>query len=398
MDRESLALRNSRLAESLRRPTAKHRLRDRMLAMLARVPIRAAGAHSDRILVIRPDHLGDVLLSTPAIQAIKRSNPKLSIHALCGEWTAEVLANYPEIDRVLTIPFPGFRRSKQKAMSPWRLAVETARRLRAIGYGSAIVMRPDHWWGALVTYMAGIENRIGYDAANVSPFLTKAYPFEHRHAVEQNMRLVEGWTGEITRSNTHLCYPVKAADEDIVDQRLREWSLASQRRFICIHPGSGRMSKIWRADSWATVADELSHRYDSAIIYTGTAAESTLIANIVDKMKTDSAIIAGSTTVGQLAALYDRSLAVLGPDSGALHLAAAVDTPTVALFGPADPIEFAPWGDPDRHAVVTSGIGCRPCRILDWETDDPSYHPCVRDISAEFVLEAARRVLGGDVE
>ena len=77
-----------------------------------------------------------------------------------------------------------------------------------------------------------------------------------------------------------------------------------------------------------------------------------------------------------------------------MHIAAAVHTPTVALFGPADPIEFAPWGDRRRQAVVTSAIGCRPCRILDWRADDPDYHPCVRDIKVEQVLAAAQQVLG----
>ena len=110
-------------------------------------------------------------------------------------------------------------------------------------------------------------------------------------------------------------------------------------------------------------------------------------------MSTEAVRIAGETSVGQLAALYARSRAVLGPDSGALHLAAAVSTPTVALFGPADPAEFAPWGDRRRHEVVTAEIGCRPCRILDWRDDDLAYHPCVRDISVQQVLEAARRVL-----
>jgi heptosyltransferase-2/heptosyltransferase-3 len=84
---------------------------------------------------------------------------------------------------------------------------------------------------------------------------------------------------------------------------------------------------------------------------------------------------------------------VLGPDNGPLHLAAAVATPTVALFGPADPDEFRPWGPVERHAVLASSIACRPCRVLDWSGDDPANHPCMSDISVGAVLEAARRVV-----
>ncbi len=393
MDRESLARRNARMAESLRRPAAKHRLRDGLLAAAARTPIISSGEDSQRLLIIRPDHLGDVLLCTPAIQAIKRSRPQTSIHVLCGGWSAEALASYSAIDRVLTVDFPGFQRENKPSKGPWRLALETARLLRQIGYASAIIMRPDHWWGALVAYLAGIKERVGYDISNVAPFLTRAYPFERRHAVEQNMRLAEGWTGEMRSGDIQLRYPVQATDSDFIEGRLRAWNLLPDRRLICIHPGSGRVSKIWRAENWAAVADELSTRYDAAIVYTGTAAESEMRAEIMAHMKTNSAIAAGATTIGQLAALYERSAAVLGPDSGAMHLAAAANTPTVALFGPADPGEFAPWGDRRRHLVVSSDIGCRPCRILDWQHDDPSFHPCVREISVRQVLEAASRAL-----
>ena len=109
-------------------------------------------------------------------------------------------------------------------------------------------------------------------------------------------------------------------------------------------------------------------------------------------MKQPAIMMAGDTNVGQLAALFQRAKVVLGPDSGPLHLAAAVQTPTVTLFGPADPIEFGPWGSPQKHIVLTSDIKCRPCRIIDWTGDDLSMHPCVREITVARVLEAARRV------
>ena len=92
----------------------------------------------------------------------------------------------------------------------------------------------------------------------------------------------------------------------------------------------------------------------------------------------------------------ERAKVVLGPDSGPMHLAAAVGTPTVALFGPADPLEFAPWGSKDKHIVLTSPIGCRPCRVLDWGDDMAKYHPCVNDITIGQVLEAARTVFNTD--
>lgn len=396
VNRDELVIRNQRRAAVLRSTGPKQRLRDGVLAGIARIPISRGRADSKRLLIIRPDHLGDVLLSTPAIQALKRSRPDLSIHVLCGEWAAAAVANYYEIDRVLTLPFPGFQRVKSSPLSPWRLAVQTAGRLRRIGYASAIVMRPDHWWGAMVSQFAGIPRRVGYDLQNVAPFLTEAVQHNHAHAVEQNMRLASAWTGSLDAGEVKLEYPLQPADREHVRQLIERRQFDTAKPIVCIHPGSGAASKVWRADCWAQVGDTIAAQYGASIVFTGTTAEAALVDEIAAHMSAQAVSIAGETTVGQLAALYARSHAVLGPDSGALHLAAAAATPTVALFGPADPQEFAPWGDPRIHEVITSDIGCRPCRILDWRADDAAYHPCVRDISVRQVVEAAQRVLSAD--
>lgn len=393
LDRETLVARNQRMAEAFRRPSAKHRLRDLLLAAIAKVPFIGQGPDNQRLLIIRPDHLGDVLLCTPAIQALKRMRPETSIHVLCGEWSAEVLANYWEIDRVLTLPFPGFERSNASSPNPWLLAWRTARMLRAIGYDSAIVMRSDHWWGALVAHLAGIGHRVGYDISNVAPLLTSSCKFEHCHAVNQNIKLAETWMGETIRGDIQLQFPLQATDRGYIEKTLSGWNISDDKEVICIHPGSGAASKMWSVEKYANVADLLASQFDAAIVFTGTTSESDLVAEIAGKMGRRCHILTGSTTVGQLAALYERSLAVFGPDSGAMHLAAAAHTPTVTLFGPADPVEFAPGGDACQHEVVTSDIACRPCRIFDWRHDNQAYHPCVNEITVGQVMEAASRVL-----
>ena len=393
LDKEALARRNQRLAEERHEPSTKQRLRNGALQLIAKAPMAPQRAKSDRLLIIRPDHLGDMLLTTPAIQAIKRGRPELSIHVLCGLWCAELLASYEEIDRVLTLPFPGFGRGGR--VNPWNLALQTAVKLRRIGYGSAIIMRPDHWWGALVSKLAGIGQRIGYDQPGVAPFLTDSRSLEHQHVVEQNLRLAEMLTAIPPSESIGLEFPLQDADRGFIDLKLEEWKTAGDTPVICIHPGSGAASKLWTNEKWATVADAVAREYEAAVVLTGTAGEAGIVHDIAARMKSGAGIIAGSTSVGQLAALYRRSLAVLGPDSGAMHIAAAVGAPTVTLFGPADPIEFAPWGDRGRQSVVTSDIACRPCRILEWRDDSPENHPCVREITVEQVLGAVGGLLGG---
>jgi hypothetical protein len=151
-DREALALRNKTLADAYHQKPFRHQMRRGLLSLLATTYVRASrrAARTDRILLIRPDHLGDLLLTTPAVRILKQHYPNTEIHALVGNWSAGVLANFDEVDMVLTVPFPGFTRDKTRKnwRTPYQFATQTARRLRRIGYAKAIILRPDHWWGA----------------------------------------------------------------------------------------------------------------------------------------------------------------------------------------------------------------------------------------------------------
>lgn len=394
MDREALARRNTRKAQALHRSSALHSFRGLLLSCVARLPIALQQADSNRMLVIRPDHLGDVLLTIPALQLIKRERPDIELHVICGKPAAELLAPCDEIDVVLTLDFPGFRRQRSsRSQTPYLMALDSARMLRKIGYNSAIVMRPDHWWGAMLAFLAGIRERIGYDKPNVAPFLTAGLRHQHEHALLQNLRLAHFWLGIPHVQDVELTLPVDPADIASVDQLLSDQSIDAEQPIVCIHPGSGMPSKLWQSDKWAQVADQIARLHSAAIVFTGSPAEAALIDEIGSKMNAKFYSVAGKTAVGQLAALYRRSSAVLGPDSGAMHVAAAVHTPTVTLFGPADPVEFAPWGERGKHVVLTSSIACRPCRVLDWRDDSLEYHPCVRDIRISQVLEALDRVM-----
>jgi len=395
LDREALVNRNRAMAQAFHTLPYKHYVRRSILQTVARIPILPARHKRDsqeRILLIRPDHLGDVLLTTPAIRALRESRPDAEIHALVGSWSGDILGNVSELDAVITLPFPGFSRSPKDALhSPYQLAWQSARNLRQIGYTSAIILRPDHWWGALLAYLAGIPERIGYDLPDVAPFLTHAIPRQHEHSVLQNLRLIEKWTGEIKPEDAPFSYHVSEADRAYIDGYLEEWGVQTHQPILCIHPGSGTWVKRWEEASWATVADTLTEQLDIQIVFTGGDHEMPIVRAIVEQMTQPACIMVGDTQVNQLAAIFSRARAVLGPDSGPLHLAAAVSTPTVTLYGPADPVEFGPWGPRDRHFVLTSDIGCRPCRVIDWAGDDPANHPCMQEISIARVLDAARR-------
>lgn len=393
IDKEALALRNWQLATEKHLRTHRQNTRGALLWLAAHLPVSPASTDGRTILLIRPDHLGDVLLTGPAIRALAQAQPGARLVALVGPWSAGVISAFPEIALTLTLPFPGFSRNPTRtSIQPYLLAVRSALRLRQVRASTAILFRPDHWWGALLVYLAGVPERVGFDLPDVAPFLSRAISFCPGHAVERNLALVAPWTGPINPHDVQVTFPVEEVDRQDVRERLAARGFPDGAPRVVIHPGSGTLVKQWSVDHWAHVADRLAVQWGAPIIFTGGDHELLLIQHITDRMASPAIILAGETTVGQLAALYAGAKVVLGPDSGPLHLAAAVGTPTVHLYGPADPAEFGPWGDPARHAVVTGNIGCRPCRILDWPDDDPACHPCVRDIPPEAVLAAALRV------
>lgn len=394
MDREALVRRNLQMAAAFHQPPAQHRLRHYLIEAVASFPFAPLNLGWNRILFIKPDHIGDMLLAIPAIRALKNARPYTEVHVLAGPWAASVLANYPEIDLVLTMSFPGFDRnaSSKNALSPYFQLLRVSRQLRRIGYGSAVIMRHDHWWGAMLAHVAGIRERIGYDLPDVAPFLTVAHPYHHEHVVRQGMRLVEKWTGSLSDEDIPFDFPVYDDDLQFIDTYLNELDVDKNQRIIAIHPGTGTWAKLWETEKWAKVADTLTEQMNARIVFTGTDHERWLIGQIQSRMQHRSYTTAGDLRLEQLAALYQRAYVVLGPDSGPMHLAASVDTPTVVLYGPADPVEFGPFGDPRKHAVLTSSIGCRPCRVLEWGDDDPVNHPCMREITVGQVLEAARKV------
>ncbi len=398
MNREALAQRNRQLAEAFHSTPMRHYVRRALLHGLASVPFDPLYTRARRVLFIKPDHIGDLLLATPAFRALKAVQPNTEIHVLAGAWASDILENVPEVDQVLTLAFPGFdrRQTRKHPLAPYWELVRASRLLRHIGYSAAVVMRPDHWWGAALTHMAGIRERIGCDLPDVQRFLTRRVPYRREHVVRQNLRLIEHWTGFLdTRDIVYRLDP-KPSDRQHLNALLKERGVAPDAPLIIIHAGAGTWVKRWENKSWAQVASALSEETRAHIVFTGSASERGSVFAIQQHIPQATHNLAGDLTLGQLTALCARARCVLGVDSGPLHIAAAVGTPTVALFGAADPVEFAQWGDRKKHLVLTSTIGCRPCRVLDWGDDAPENHPCMREITLGDVLEAARRVLHTD--
>jgi ADP-heptose:LPS heptosyltransferase len=354
-------------------------------------PIEAA-----RVLLIRPDHMGDLLFTTPALRALRSALPEAYIACLVGPWAAEIVQNSQYLDEVLTCPFPGFtRQPKKHLLEPYLVLGRYSRLLRAGSFDVAVTMRFDHWWGAMLAYWSGIPRRVGYGLPPVVPFLTEAVPYRvDRHEVEQNVCLVSAVTGRdvVEPGPLEFC----PGPEDLRSASRILADVGGKTGYLCLHPGAGAPVKLWREEAFAQVGDTLARDYGFEVIITGSAAEQQLAMSIAEQMEHKPHVIAGQTNLGQLAAILADCRLVIGVDSGPLHLAVSQGVPTIHLYGPVDHRTFGPWGDPRRHVALVSDRQCVPCQRLDYRLDELDDHPCVRSIPVARVLEAAHRLLSSD--
>jgi heptosyltransferase-2/heptosyltransferase-3 len=270
-----------------------------------------------------------------------------------------------------------------------------ARQLAAGGYDAAVILRCDHWWGAWLAAAAGIPRRIGYAWPETQPFLTEAVPYRaDRHEIIQNAALLATLAAGLESELGPLRFAVSQADRQWAADWLAGREVDPGRPLVAIHPGAGAAVKQWPLGRWAEVADRLAAERGAQIVLTGGPAERPLTAAIAARMTRNACDAAGQTTLGQLAALYERAALVLGPDCGPLHLAVAAGAATVHLYGPVDPTKFGPWGDPTRHAVLTTTWACAPCNRLDWPAEGLAQHACLQAITVEDVLRVADRAPG----
>lgn len=372
---------------------------------------RRSPAEPVRILLVRPDHLGDLLLTTPALQVLRERVPDAEITLLVGPWSREIVARHPALDRLQTCAFPGFQRAPQGMLAPYRLLFHMARELRRGRYDLALNLRPDFWWGTALLYLAGVPRRVGYALQPGQPFLTHALPFSApEHAAISNLRLVsaglvalgyEALAEPFTPQNYPTRFTPTAEERAWAGERLRAEGIADDTPLIIIPPGSGGAVKLWRSEAWATCANTLrtwlTTSSPARILLTGSPGERSLVEEVARGIS-GGAVLITDATIGQLAALLERATCVLTVDNGPGHLAVARETPSVHLFGPTDPRIFGPWGEPARHVVLASTQRCPacpaiPCGRLDWTPAELPQHPCVRVIPEEQVLAAAKNLL-----
>ena len=362
----------------------------RCLALLLRPLLRPQAALRS-VLVIEPGHLGDILLLTPALKALREQNAALRIVVMVGPWGKSLLQTNPHIDQLLTCPFPGFVRGERASFwRPYARLWSYGMLLRAGRFDAALVARDDHWWGGLLVLLAGIPQRIGLAHSLVAPTLSSPVAYDpQQHVTEQRLALVHCLTGQPPGRPASVYRPGAAA-EAWAEQWWGEQHF--KQAVVAIQPGSGGAAKLWLPERWAEVARELALNY--AIVLTGGPVDREHIAQICFYLDRHNVAYHVVSDIGldQLAAFFKRCVVVAGTDNGPLHLAVAQGVPTVHLFGPGDAGRFGPWGSANRQRVIREPLWCAPCGVLSACPRQTAPSECMQQITTASVVEAVQNV------
>jgi lipopolysaccharide heptosyltransferase II len=344
-----------------------------------------------RILVVKLDHLGDVVTATPVFRALRDAFPGAAIDALVGSGSRDVLAGNPFVDRIHDYDARRFLRTGRRAPS----SRETLRRLRAIAaarYTHIVELRGDTWT-LLLPFLCGALRRVDRGTVRIAMRLRlRRFPLLRRpaHEVETNLAIVRPLCGARDLSDRVEVF-VTDAERQAARARLAAAGVDSARPLVLLQPGATWRPRAWRPENFATLADRLADRHGAAVVFLGGRAE----ADIGERLRALApdrpfAYFFGTHSLREAIALVAEAALVVANDGGIAHIASGCGTPVVALFGHEPPERFRPWSP--RAVALHHRVECCPCTQRVCVLPD---NPCVNLITVEEVEQAAARFLGG---
>jgi heptosyltransferase-3 len=364
------SLTGSRLAE--RSETTAHAL----------APSRWDWREVRRVLVVRLRSIGDTVLATSSLDALRRFLPQARIDVLLESWVAPVLEGFDAVDNVITV---------ERGNTIERARV--ARLLRSARYDVAYNLHGGTT-ATLLMRAAGARHRVGYSSYQYSRLLNHAAPppseiwgMEKTHSAEQQLALL-GWTGVPVSDRPPTRLVVTERARASVTERLRALSLDEAKPLALIHPAAAFATKQWAAVNFARVVEELAaHGFNCVAIAARNEIE------VIDALKESASERINAFTdlsLPEVSALAARSRLFIGNDSGVAHMAAAVRTPSVVIFGSSNVAHWRPWTSAPAE-VVREELPCQPCPgYTCGEFDAPE---CIRRVTVERVTAAIERVL-----
>ncbi|MFQ5680720.1 MAG: glycosyltransferase family 9 protein [Candidatus Omnitrophota bacterium] len=343
-----------------------------------------------RILIARTDRIGDVVLSTPVIKALRDRFPDAYIAMMVSPLTRELVCGNPYLDEVIVYD----KERRHKGLFGSLKAVFALRRRRL---DLAVILHSTNRVN-LITFLAGIRRRIGY-ARRLGFLLTDAVPYckyqGKMHEVDYNLGLLR--CIGITPQDKALFVPKDENAERWADDVFRNYGLRPGERLAVIHPSASCPSRRWPIESFSRLSREIILKYNARIVIISGKDDmglSARLARLINPPKSDKVIdLSGQTTLMQLASVLRRAALMISTDSGPVHIAVGCGLPVVVLFGRAQPgLSPQRWGPlGEGNVVLHKKAGCEACLAHNCRKG----FICLKSIRVEDVIKAVDRILKG---
>lgn len=330
-----------------------------------------------RIAVIKLRQLGDVLLATPVLAALKEHFPWAEIDAIVNPGTGQMLEGHPQVNRVLEID------SGKEARGwvwGWKKQGDFVRRVRGRHYDLVVDLTTSDR-SAFLTRLTGAPMRLGYRSAKgflgrALCYTERVQPVRHEHIVLKHLRILQPLGIENPESS--LVFPVSDADRAAAER-----VLPGGRPYFQVHPISRIPKKNWPAKFMAETVQRIARRGWLPVL-TGSSdpAEKRSIQELCAALSVDFLDLSGQLTVKQLGAVSESAQCFLGVDTAPMHIAAAVGTPVIALFGPSNEKVWGPWCE--RKLVLSRDM---PCRLPCQDKRSCPHIACLREFTPSMVAE-----------
>jgi ADP-heptose:LPS heptosyltransferase len=376
--------------------------RERLLVGLADVALSPVGwmrrrpapaAALRRILLLRLERIGDLLMVLDAIRDARAAWPEAEIDLAVGSWNVPIARLIPEIDRIEIADVAWLAR--EAGGDRWPALVGRARQWRDRRYDLVINFEPDIRSNFLA-WLTGAPRRLGYWTAGGGAWLTDALEYAPSAHVADNARQLvahaSGRSGPSGAASPTVAGPRLVVPPDAL-ARADALLAGLHRPIVGIHASGGRPSKQWHLGRFASVAQILARDRGASIVLTGADADAPVIDEVRRAMAPVPALETRGLDLVTLAALLSRLDLLVSGDTGPMHLAAAMDTPLVGIFGPSNPARYGPQSS--RQRVVRIDLWCSPCGRVRLPPERCRGHvpDCLDGISVGAVADAATELL-----
>ncbi len=344
------------------------------------------------LLVLRYRFIGDTILTVPFLRNLRRAHPGARIDLVVAPYSSDVLRGIPYIDDMAVYDPPTKHADSGGRHRTIGSKLRFLADLRKVRYDKVYVLKRS-FSSAVIALLTGAPMRIGFDTEARGFLLTKRVPYRKDQHEVQNFLDVLRADG-VPVEDDHLEAWLFPEETAFADGFLADRGCGPGARLIGIHPFTADPARAWHEDNFIAVANALQERYRARILLFGGKRDLELAARIGERVCPALVPVVGCTDLRQSMALLSKCSLLVCNDSGIMHLAAALDVPLVALFGPQTPDLFGPWGR--RCIVLTRRFACSPCKQKFFTECVPSPRGkpmCLEEITPEEVLAAADRLL-----